>query len=208
MTVTATNGSIPTVTQPSSCGTTSNPLDVFAKVFNMYKGDHYHLSCSPDSGGVAPSLYQYVLGLAVNEVCVWDAYFHQVDGAIFGSLNHSGIAIKMITEPKIPLTDFKNGVVTNMETAMDAALKVGCSITITQAKGTPYSVWKMHDRFLIVDRIHVYLIGSSVGNYLSPSESTGAYEITDNNDKELIIKAFDYFWTQLDKAGNVESHSF
>lgn len=208
MTVTATNGSIPTSSPPSSSGITNNPLGVFAKVFNMYKGEHYYLSCSPDFGGVVPSLYQYVLGLAVNEVCIWDAYFHQVDGAIFGSLNHAGIAIKMIAEPKTPLTDFKNGVVTNMETAMNAAVKVGCSITITQAKGTPYSIWKMHDRFLIVDRTHVYLIGSSVGNYLSPCESTGAYEVTDNNDKDLIIKAFDYFWVQLDKVGNVESHSF
>lgn len=206
--MTATTGTIPTAVPPTSGGTTGNPLDVFVKVFNMYKGAHYHLSCRPDFGGVVPSLYQYVLGLAVNEVCIWDAYFHQVDGAIFGSLNHSGIAIKMITEPKIPLTDFKNGVVTNMETAMNATVKYGCSIIITQAKGIPYSVWKMHDRFLIVDRTHVYLIGSSVGNYLSPCESTGAYEITDNNDKDLIIKAFDYFWTQLDKVGNVESHYF
>lgn len=174
----------------------------------MYKGNHYYFSCMPDFGGVTPNLYQHVLGLVVHEVWVWDAYFHQVDGAIFGSLTNPGISIKMITEPKVPLTIFKSGVVTNMETTMIAAIKAGCSITITQAKGMGFSDWKMHDRFLIVDKTHVFLIGSSVGNYRIAGESTGAYEVTDNEDKGLIIKAFEYYWMQLDKMGNVESHNF
>ena len=210
MPLTTVTGIIPTTapTTTSSSGAVTSPLDVFAKEANMYKGEHYYFSCSPDSGGVAPSLYQQVLGLAMHEVWVWDAYFHQVDGAIFGSLANPSITIKMITEPKVSLANFKSGVVTNMETAMTAAIKAGCSITITQAKGMGFSAWKMHDRFLIVDKTHVFLIGSSVGNYLIAGESTGAYEVTDNDDKELIIKAFEYYWMQLDKMGNVESHSF
>lgn len=206
--MTATTGTIPAATTPSSSGTTGNPLDVFSKEFDMYKGEHYYFSCSPESGGGPPSLYQHVLGMAEHEVWIWDAYFHQVDGAIFGSLAHSGVSIKMITEPKVPLTDFRDGIVTNMESAMTANEKVGCSITIAQAKGTPYSIWKMHDRFLIVDKTYVYLIGSSVGNYLNAGESTGAYEVSANDDKDLIIKAFEYYWTQLDKVGNVAGHSF
>lgn len=210
MSLTTVTGTIPTTapTTTSSRGAVTSPLDVFAKVANMYKGNHYYFSCMPDFGGVTPSLYQQVLGLAVHEVWVWDAYFHQVDGAIFGSLTNPGISIKMITEPKVPLAIFKSGVVTNMETTMTAAIKAGCSLTITQAKGMGFSDWKMHDRFLIVDKTHVFLIGSSVGNYRIAGESTGAYEVTDNDDKELIIKAFEYYWMQLDKMGNVESHNF
>lgn len=210
MSLTTVTGTIPTTapTTTSNSGAVTSPLNVFAKVANMYKGNHYYFSCRPDFGGVTPSLYQQVLGLAVHEVWVWDSYFHQTDGAIFGALTNPGISIKMITEPKVPLAIFKSRVVTNMETTMIAAIKAGCSITITQAKGMGFSDWKMHDRFLIVDKTHVFLIGSSVGNYLIAGESTGVYEVTDNEDKELIISAFEYYWMQLDKMGNVESHSF
>lgn len=174
----------------------------------MYKGEHYHFFCGPDSGGLVPTLYQNVLSQASQEVWVWDPYFHQVDGAIFGSITKPNVKIKMITEPKVPLIDFKDGVVSNMETSMTASVKVGCTLTITQAKGMGFSNWKMHDRFLIVDKALVYLIGSSVGYYLSLAESTGAFEVVDSNDKDLIIKAFEYYWVQLDKSGNVAFHSF
>lgn len=174
----------------------------------MYKGEHYHFFCSPDAGGAIPGLYQYALGLASDEIWVWDPYFHQVDGAIFGAITKAGVKIKMITEPKVALNDFKDGVVSHMETAMTASVKVGCTITITQAKGTGFSDWKTHDRFLIVDRTQVYLIGSSVGNYQFQAESTGAYEVVDGKDKELIVKAFEYHWVQLDKSGNTAFHSF
>lgn len=114
----------------------------------MYKGNHYYFSCRPDFGGATPSLYQQVLGLAVHEVWVWDAYFHQVDGVIFGSLTNPGISIKMITEPKVPLAIFMSRVVTNMETTMTAAIKAGCSLTITQAKGMGFPTGRCMTDFL------------------------------------------------------------
>ena len=205
MGITAQTGTIPPT---SNSGSPNNPLSVFIKEFDMYKGEYYYFWCAHDAGGVLPNLYQQVLSLAVNEVWIWDAYFHQVDGKIFSALSNPGVAIKMITEPKVLLQVFINGVVTNMETAMPPAKRVGCKITIAQSKGPGFADWKMHDRFLIVDQAHVFLIGSSVGNYLNFGESTGAFEITEVNDKELIIKAFDYYWTKLDVIGNVASHVF
>lgn len=197
-----------TIATAGSDGATFNPLNIFAKEYNMYKGDHYYFSCSPEMDGAVPMLYQNALSLAESTVWVWDSYFHQDDGAIFGALTKAGIKIKIITEPKVPLPTFMDGVVTRMETAMSADVKSDCSVTITQAKGLGYSNWKMHDRFLIIDLTDVYLIGSSVGNYLNLGESTGAYQIMEHNDKELIIKAFNYYWSKLDQNGNVETHVF
>ena len=205
MGITTQTGIIPPTTNSRA---PNNPLSVYMKEFDMYKGEYYHFWCAPESNGILPSLYQQVLSLAEDEVWVWDAYFHQVDAVIFGALSKPGVAIKMITEPKVPIQDFINGIVTNMETAIASSNKVGCKITIVQSKGQGYSDWKMHDRFLIVDQRRVYLIGSSVGNYLNMGESTGAYEITEEEDKELIINAYDFYWTKLDVIGNVASHSF
>jgi hypothetical protein len=205
MAITSTPGTIPPASSPATAPI--NPFAAFTKEYNMLKGEHYHFYCKPDGGGVAPILYQHVLGLAEHKVWVWDAYFHQPDGAIFGAFTHSGVEVKIITEPKVPIEAFKSGCVAAMETAMSAAVKVGCSVTIAQAKAA-FADWKNHDRFLIVDESRVYLIGSSVSYYLSVGESTGAYEVTSVADKDLIIKAFNYYWMALDKVGNVASHSF
>ena len=205
--MTATTGAIPAATTPSSSGTTGNPLDVFSKEFDMYKGEHYHFYCKPESGGAIPTLYQELLKHAEHNVYIWDSYFRKDDAAILGELTHSGIAIKIITEQSGgSLEAFKNDCVTVMETAMTPAIKSGCSLKVAHPKASVKD-WQVHDRFLIVDE-KVYLIGSSVNYYTSLQKSTGVCEVVSEIDKDLIRKAFDYYWTKLDNGVNVADHSF
>ena len=181
MAVIATNGPIPTVTQPSSSGSTNNPLDVFTKAFNMYKGEHYFFYCKPEVSGMLPSLYQEILKHAEHIVCIWDSYFRKNDAAIFGHLSHSGIEIKIITEQAgSNLEAFKNDCVTVMETAMTPAIKSGCTLKMAHPKALVKD-WQTHDRFLLVDD-KVYLIGSSVNYYTSIQKSTGACEVVSEKD--------------------------
>lgn len=207
MSLTTVTGTIPTTPPPSSSGIPGNPLDVFAKEFNMYKGEQYHFYCKPEGGGAPPSLYQEILKLAEHKVYIWDSYFRKEDAAIFGCLSHPGISIKIITEQSGGrLEAFKNDCVTTMETAMTAAFRSGCILKVGHPKATVKD-WQTHDRFLLVDE-KVYLIGSSVNNYTSIQKSTGACEVVSETDKDLIRKAFDYYWTKLDNGVNVAVHSF
>lgn len=205
--MTATTGPIPAATTPSSGGTAENPLDVFSKEFNMYKGEHYHFYCKPESGGAIPSLYQELLKHAEHNVYIWDSFFRKDDAAIFGCLTHSDIAIKIVTEQSgASLEAFKNDCVTVMETAMTPSIKSGCLLKVAHPKASVKD-WKIHDRFLFVDE-KVYLIGSSVNYYTSLQKSTGVCEVVSEIDKDLIRKAFDYYWTKLDNGINVAGHSF
>lgn len=207
MAVTATTGTIPTAVPTTSGGTSGNPLDVFTKEFNMYKGEHYHFYCKPEGSGATPSLYQEILKQAEHKVYIWDSYFRKDDAAIFGNLSRSGIAIKIITEQSGgSLEDFKNDCVTVMETAMTSAIKSGCTLNVAHPKDT-VKAWQTHDRFLLVDD-KVYLVGSSVNYYTSLQKSTGACEVVSEIDKDLIKKAFDYYWMKLDNGVNVAAHSF
>lgn len=208
MAITSTTGAIPTASTSSAAAAPANPLEGFAKVHHMRKGEHYFFYCKPEETD-PPKLYQHILGLAEHEVWVWDPHFHVVDASVFAAITHPGVAIKMMVRPSnITLPAYKSGCVTAMDTHMNATIKTGCTLTIVQAKGDGFKSWLTHDRFLIVDKQKVFLMGASVGYYLNQGESTGAYEITDSVDKDLIIKAFEYYWTQLDTGTNVEHHSF
>jgi hypothetical protein len=58
-----------------------------------------------------------------------------------------------------------------------------------------------HDRFLIIDKRDVYLIGSSVGNHLTSQQSTGIYKVDDTNTKNFIQEIYNEYWK---KAANNE----
>lgn len=194
-------------TPTSSSGMSNNPLSIFTKEFNMYKGEHYHFYCMPEGGGQPPTLYQDILKQVEHKVFIWDPYFGKDDARVFGELTHSGVEIRIITEKTGgDLEVFKNNCVTEMETVMPVAIRTGCTLKVTHPKNT-LKDWQTHDRFLLVDD-RVFLIGSSVNYYTSQQKSTGACEVISAVDKELIQKSFDYFWIQLDNGSNVASHSF
>lgn len=207
MTIGTTPGAIPIATSSAS-GAMANPLSAFPMEHNMYKGEHYHFFCKPEGGGLPPGLYQHVLSQATNHIWIWDPFFRHTDAAIFKELTHNGIEIKIITDQGGPnLEDFKNDCVTIMETAMDAAKRAGSSLRITRPKGAGFAAWKTHDRFLFVDD-EVYLIGSSVNYYTAVHDSSGAYHVVSETDKELLKKAFELYWMKLDDGTNVAVHSF
>lgn len=194
MSLITTGSSVPATPAP----TYNNPLMAYPLVDGMLKATHFSLYCKKEQSANPPSLYQRLLGMATQTVWIWDSNFHMDDGDILDNVINPNVEIRLITIPKKPLNDY----MTQLVNAMNATLMgIGRSLRIVQAKES-YAEWKMHDRFLIIDQAIVYIIGGSVGYYRKVSTSTGAYEVTDTADKQLIIDAFSHYWKQLDVPGN------
>ena len=65
-------------------------------------------------------------------------------------------------------------------------------------------LWVFHDRFLIIDKERVFLIGGSLGYHLSSIASTGIYELKDSDDKALVKDMFETYWTFSKKLNHVK----
>ena len=67
---------------------------------------------------------------------------------------------------------------------------------------TIYEEWRFHDRMLIVDDKHFYLVGSSVEYHHDLKASTGIYEVYHVDDKNLMRAKFDTIKSQADTSSS------
>lgn len=179
----------------------------------MRVGRSCYFWCAPDAG-THPDLFQYLVSMAEHQIWIWDRYFSSSEAVLLKGIAKPNIEIKIISDQGASSENLKSDIVTYFDTNLSSPIKAGCTLSVAQAKGTASrKQWKLHDRFLIIDKGTVFVMGTS-GNYYhtlpvsSPPLSTGAYELKEREDRDLIVTAFEYFWTKLDDGTNVAYHAF
>ena len=64
-----------------------------------------------------------------------------------------------------------------------------------------FSNRKWHDRFLIIDKSSVFLVGGSLTYQRYDAKSFGIYELTDADDAGLVLERFEETWNAAVAAG-------
>lgn len=170
---------------------------------NMEHGKYYAFFHRPRHQTLPPRWYERLLGSATRSVDIWDPYFNyntnydDNDCRIFRHLKNS-VKLRYLKveddgkfEGKVSTWE---PVIANM---ISPALKPGMDVVFAYiSSNTDFGAkWEFHDRFLIIDEERFFLVGSSVGYYLSSKASTGIFELTEDEDKSLVKDLFDMYWS-------------
>ncbi|MBS1773971.1 MAG: hypothetical protein JST82_14025 [Bacteroidetes bacterium] len=146
-----------------------------------------------------PTYYGQLIDNANSYIEIWDPYFNvdppNSDQDVFRNIKDD-VTIKILTIKKLSTSS-------NYLTDVENSLKS----TITPSKNTRFGLRVInksdavnqgsrffHDRFLIIDRSIVYLVGSSVGHHLSAKSSTGICKISNQETTSFILSLFDEYW--------------
>jgi hypothetical protein len=149
-----------------------------------------------------PCLLQELINAASSEITIWDPYFNVTNVA--GVKNDSSIFMNLKDNITIKILTHK-GLDKNKKYLQDVRDSLKMIIPITKNCRFGLRVINrgdeahdggrfFHDRYLFIDRVDVYLMGSSVGFYVSPNDSTGMLKVTNETTKEFIGSIFQHYW--------------
>lgn len=147
-----------------------------------------------------PNQYQKIIANASEMIWIWDPYFNETtDYEVFKYISAEKITISIVTS-------FKEGRgLQNLSNYRENILK-SLPACVNSAKLYILSYYKneWHDRFLIIDQKHVYLVGASVNNqrYLYRT-TTGIYQLQDDSEEAKFL--INKFWNY---ATNVNSQKY
>jgi hypothetical protein len=91
-------------------------------------------------------------------------------------------------------SQYMKDVLTNMKTALLGKKNVRFGFRVINKGELKHQDWLFHDRFLIIDKQQVYLIGSSIGYHIKPHQSTGILRIVNTETADFIISLFNAYW--------------
>jgi len=166
----------------------------------------YHKDSDPVN---EPLLYKELLNSANNKIEVWDPWVNtcQNEFEIFNSIKEN-ITVKFLTLKKLNKpcnSNYLSEIETEFKNAVSHLTNVRLGIrVINESDPSNNENWFFHDRFLIIDRQKVYLIGSSIGWHTKSIGSTGIYKIQGSETIEFIIAIFDEFWNHWNSLTGVE----
>lgn len=154
-------------------------------------GENYHFYM-PSTRQYPPQLYQQLLSTANSCIDIWDPYFTKEAAHVFDLVqNKDGLHINILTRQSIDKTrkDFDEFI-----DEVKNILKRNKNIN-THYHGYFYTKKKFdtiwHDRYLIIDKEYVYLVGTSIDEQINPVKSFGIHQIEKKGDKVLILKKFE-----------------
>lgn len=175
-------------TAPTTAPTTSpaSPSD------GMEHGVYYAHYLRDSATKPAPTYYKALLEGATRKVIIWDPYFNQNDTEIFSWLKNT-VDVTVLSSKSAMHTGYLQDLVDNTKLQLPNTLRGSCVFTFGYIDTCRYGadMWKSHDRYLIIDDIDYYLIGSSVSYHREAHQSTGIYQVTEQRDKDVIQDAFD-----------------
>jgi len=151
----------------------------------------YHkIHHSPD----APHLYKNLVSTATTFIDIWDPYYNlNSDYQMFDNLSNN-IEIRLLTLKGLSgrNMNYINDLWTELKANIDLSKNIRLGIRVVNLgdmarQGNLF----FHDRFLIIDKQYVYLIGSSLGWHIN---SDGILKVNDSNTVEFIVAIFDEYW--------------
>lgn len=190
---------------PSPTASSSTPLE---------SGRHYRYFLKKDYNvaGAAPSFYKDLISTAKKKIQILDPYFHLGDAVIFSGIT-ARVDIEIVTMVTFSgvYATYLADTISSIETALTGnSCKSGTSVKIctipdrfsTGTDHTKYDEWRFHDRMLIVDDKHFYLVGSSVEYHHDLKASTGIFEVYHVDDRNLMRAKFDTIKSQADTSSS------
>lgn len=180
---------------------------------NMSHGDRYSFYLRDNHISTHPTLYSEIISTATTKIVIWDSYIHEDDAIVFNSVSRS-VDIEILTAKSNQgvrnAQAYCNDLCTAIASNLPINLRGTCNLKIAYVNPDIYSnkdIWRVHDRFLIIDDNEYYLIGSSMEYYRRPGQSTGIYHIEHEEDKEIIQEAYDKTYAECSQHNNVFSQS-
>ncbi len=172
----------------------------FDSSIRMHTGGSYSFFHKNSSPLDEPLLYRRIIDSATSYIEIFDPYFNYAppnnDHEMFDSIQ-SGLTIKILTLKGLArnppyLSDCWDAIKSRIPPVKNTRL----GIRVIN-KGDPRNDnWHFHDRFLIIDRSKIYLIGSSIGWHIKVQDSTGICSIYDSDTSDFIQTLFDEYWQQ------------
>ena len=157
----------------------------------------YHLKPRfPDSH---PTLYKKIISEAERSIRIWDPHIHENKDCVIFTEVKNNIAIEILTLKSL------NGTHANFMTLfvdeMKKVIPVEKSVSFCLGVIDKYTnkEWEFHDRFLIIDRFQVYLVGGSVEYNHTSKMGSGIYKVTDTITSQFIIDLFAKYWNETIK---------
>lgn len=183
----------------------------------MLYGEQYWFYDHPTALTLPPMLYKQLIEGACHSVCIWDPYFNvpgssnkersmDDDSKLFSYIRQPLHLRYLLDRPEIKAEmyqDWENSISKNITLNDKANLKIEFGY-INKKSETHFSkFWEFHDRFLIIDKRDVYLMGASVGYHLNPTHSTGICKLEHDSDIDIVIQQFERYWSEAKKLNGI-----
>lgn len=173
----------------------TNSSSLVTKPSNTKEGERYSYY-DVATGGGSPYKYKELLNTAKKYIAIWDPYLNKGDERIFDSLKGNKLEILILCscddyQSEVEISDIADKIYAKISST-DSTLQIKCYRN-RKIGGRYFNINALwHDRYLIIDKETVYLVGSSINNQISGNLSSGIYKIDDGNaeDKKIIIDAF------------------
>lgn len=135
-----------------------------------------------------PLLYQQILSNAKTQIDIWDPYYNKDAAHVFDQIEQENITINILThsyrnqyETDRDIKEFKDEIKSVLSKRIDHFhINIKCNY-----KNSGAIAW--HDRYLIIDNHDAYLVGTSIEEQIRSTKSFGIYQITEEEDRDLII---------------------
>lgn len=137
-----------------------------------------------------PQFYQKKLLKATKSIEIWDPYFDKESAVLFKDITQNGIQISVLTrypcdnkeDAVYHIKEFKDEIIKALRnhSVSNYHLSIKCNYCNDHAK-----IW--HDRYLIIDKKDVYLVGTSIKEMMNPKKSFGMYYVDNELDSAFII---------------------
>lgn len=151
-----------------------------------------------------PNLYKQLLAVATEQIQIWDPYYDEdKDAELFEDVTAEKMEIEILTtQNKRPTNRTAQEFADNILNAIPKKQTPKCKVVVRSfAKGAKnrkndvIPLW--HDRFLIIDKTEVFLIGPSMTSQVETKRSFGFYRLTDVEDIKVIKKYFESYRNEL-----------
>ena len=169
----------------------------FSETNRMLVGKNYHFfnHANHSSPTDFPDYYGDLLSQAEDSVKVWDPYFNAGDEDLFTNVQ-PGVDVTILYMYKAPVPGrIYSLTATDVKSRVAAQLPIGhgvLKVAYLPNTDTPlFEARKWHDRFLIIDDLFVFLVGSSLAYQHSSARCFGIYDISEDEDASLVLERFE-----------------
>lgn len=158
----------------------------------------HHKPSFPDTN---PTLYKKLIMDAELSIEIWDPYFHiDIDCTVF-SETKSNLTIQILTQKGLNgiHSDYKERLFKKMQEIILEEKRISFCLGVINKCEFKNKNWEFHDRFLIIDRKKVYLVGASIEYFHISKKPTGIYRVTNERTLTFIISLFETYWEKTEK---------
>lgn len=172
----------------------------------MLKAKNYRffersLHISAGEANCHPTYYEGLLKCACEKVWIWDPYFGQDDELIFSTIPEQvDVRIMYLWNRCLRGAVAPSDVYARVDGQLTSP-KGNLEVAYIRNSTLLFRNRKWHDRFLIIDKSSVFLVGGSLTYQRYDAKSFGIYELRDADDAGLVLERFEETWNAAVAAG-------